>query len=90
MGHFSLPVSPPEVFNYRGVSIRTNHDCRGGFNDEYAHSGENTRSPIRLCQRLCRVLAEASGSKLDFGVKNPETDLWLDSSPLAYVRHFPS
>ena len=37
---------------------------------------------------MCRVLSEGGEPKLGFGDENPETGLWLDSSPPTHVRYF--
>ena len=49
MGHLYLPLSSPEVSEYRGVGRRIRADGIGGFNDDFMHFGGNTRSQIGLC-----------------------------------------
>jgi hypothetical protein len=51
MGRFRLPVPSPAVSSFRGVDSRTRDDGICSFNNEYAVSGGNTRSLIRLCRR---------------------------------------
>ena len=51
MGRLCLSLSSPKVSGYRGVGRRIRADGTDGFNDEFMHSGGNTRSLIGLCRR---------------------------------------
>jgi hypothetical protein len=79
MGCLCLSSCPPGVSGFQGVGSRTRDAGRGSFIHEYAHSGGNTRSLIRLWltwARIMSLLKVVDG----FGFENPENNLLLDSS----------